>query len=269
MLNDKGDVTEAWTGESIKKLRTHLKHNDLSQGCDRCMHHIEKEKFIAVGAGQYDQFNIQKQYPVSLEFNLQNSTEDLHEWLDYFIPHLKTARFLGPEPFLNDLYYKIWEEIISVNRNCVIDVHTNGKVLDKRVTNIISKGLFRIRISANGLFSGRFDTPNEKANHEMLKNNINFFIKNSHRENIPVHLVFKPDRDNWKFAPQTIELCNQLQTFADIDLTDVEGDSSLWSMSKTETKSVYDYLITHQPKGKGLIAKINDRKYSSFLKYFS
>ncbi len=59
--------------------------------------------------------------------------------LEEFIPHLKEAKFLGGEPFLIDIYYKIWDKIIELNPSVKITITTNGTVFNKRVQEILEK----------------------------------------------------------------------------------------------------------------------------------
>ena len=77
--------------------------------------------------------------------------EKFLESLDPIIPDLKYVKFLGGEPFLINIYYEVWERIIECNPNCLIDVQTNGTILNDRVKDILERGNFRIGVSLDSL----------------------------------------------------------------------------------------------------------------------
>jgi len=268
LIEDPGtmDISNVWTGEPIQKLRHHLERNDMSQGCDLCKDRMESKLFQAVGARRYDGLKSNSRHPVCMEFNFDDPQEIQSGLLDHFLPHLKTARFLGPEPFSNDLYFRIWKKMISVNRSCIIDVLTSGYVLNEKVLNILGKGLFRIRISINSLIPKHTNESDVETDPDRLLKNIRTYAEISSRENIPIHLVFIPDKDNWKSLPEIVELCNNIKAFTDINLAEASDDRALWNLPKVEIKNVYDYFMTHLPKGSGLISKMNKKSYISFVK---
>ena len=63
--------------------------------------------------------NREKLPPLSSPYNDQFVKE-----LEEFIPHLTDAKFLGGEPFMIDIYLKIWERILQINPSVRIHITT-------------------------------------------------------------------------------------------------------------------------------------------------
>ncbi|MCO5260555.1 MAG: SPASM domain-containing protein [Crocinitomicaceae bacterium] len=135
-------INEIWFGDKKNKLTKALFKNDFSLGCLNCEYYV-KDNRKSSGAFQYDYLKEQKQYknyPTMFDFELGSSCNfecimcsgeyssairknrenkkpyyspyeefsgQFIEQLVPFIPHLTEMRFLGGEPFLMNIYYKI------------------------------------------------------------------------------------------------------------------------------------------------------------------
>jgi len=66
-------LNEIWKGEPVKKLRDHLKNNDLTLGCIFCKECLDASNFNGVAAQYYDTNSAVKDWPSSLEFELDNT----------------------------------------------------------------------------------------------------------------------------------------------------------------------------------------------------
>ena len=63
--------------------------------------------------------------------------DDFITQLEEFIPHLEQAFFVGGEPFMIEIYFKIWEKIVETNPSCMISVQTNGTILNQKVKALL------------------------------------------------------------------------------------------------------------------------------------
>jgi molybdenum cofactor biosynthesis enzyme MoaA len=77
-----------------------------------------------------------KTYAPNLFDNDQN-LEELLDQLKEFIPHLRTIRFTGGEPFAHKAFYKIAQMIADVNPTMEVDVTTNGSIYNTKVDKFV------------------------------------------------------------------------------------------------------------------------------------
>ena len=117
-------------------FRNKLHESDLSSGCELCLDIIKNKNFSGLLPPLYDIVSSKiSKYPTVMEFELSNNcnlqcimcpgrnsssfnTNEKAEFiyddafllqLEEFLPHLNEAKFIGGEPFLIPIYYKIWE----------------------------------------------------------------------------------------------------------------------------------------------------------------
>jgi MoaA/NifB/PqqE/SkfB family radical SAM enzyme len=55
-----------------------------------------------------------------------------------FLQHAESCHFLGGEPFLIPIYYKIWDIIREINPECHVSITTNGSIYTKRIEDILT-----------------------------------------------------------------------------------------------------------------------------------
>jgi len=174
-------IRDIWFGEKFTKLREAIKAYDLDYKCQTCKHYLETGNHVNVLAKAYDNDFPITPFPSMLEFELSNvcnlectmctgllssairkNREKLPklkspygdkfiEELREFIPHLHEARFNGGEPFLINIYWKIWDAIIELHPKLKMTIATNGSVLTDRVKNYLARGNFHINLSIDSL----------------------------------------------------------------------------------------------------------------------
>jgi molybdenum cofactor biosynthesis enzyme MoaA len=67
-----------------------------------------------------------------------------------FLPHLRSAKFLGGEPFLITEYYTIWEMMVEVAPAVNCHITTNGTQYNPRVERFMQKLNFGFAVSLDG-----------------------------------------------------------------------------------------------------------------------
>ena len=237
----KQSIKEIWFGKPAEKLRDYIRHNNLSSGCMGCHSQLSAGNFDAVKTKQYDElpFNGNK-YPSVIEFELSNvcnlecvmcsgnfsslirrKREQLPEipmsydeafvgQLDEFIPYLNETKFYGGEPFLIDIYYRIWDRIIQLNPNARISVQTNATIFNKRVESILKKANVHINISLDSLIKETYEGIRVNAKFDHVMENLNLFYDYCKTKNTFFGISTCLMRNNWREAPAFIEFCNRL-----------------------------------------------------------
>jgi MoaA/NifB/PqqE/SkfB family radical SAM enzyme len=197
-------IKEIWQGARTISLSNYLQKNDFSHGCERCKVSWDSENLMGAGFSLYERHPINKNYPTLLEFELNNTCnlecvmcfgefsssirrnrdklpalemkydDKFVTQLEEFIPYLKEAKFLGGEPFLIKIYYKIWEKIIEINPDCVIDIQTNATILNSGIKDLLERGRFRIGVSIDSQTKEIYEKIRVNSNYEIVKSNLEY-----------------------------------------------------------------------------------------------
>ncbi len=233
-------IKDIWFGENANKLRDALTKYDFSNGCDGCLMQLAASNFDATKAQQYDLQKLNRnKYPSVMEFELENlcnlecimcngdfsslirANREKREPLDIpydaafieqlkeFIPHLEEVKFYGGEPFLIEIYYKIWELIMEVNPNVRISVQTNATILNNRVKNILNKTNFHINISLDSLNKETYESIRINGKFERVIENIKWFIDYCHEKETFIGISACAMRNNWEELPEMVKFCNE------------------------------------------------------------
>lgn len=263
-------IGEIWKGNNITQLRDALKSNNLSLGCYSCQTQLEEGTFDSVLAKYFDVLPKRK-YPTLMEFELSNvcnlacvmcdgryssvirrEREKLppikNPYIDNFIveleeyiPHLRKAKFQGGEPFLIDVYYKIWEKIIELNPKCVISVQTNGSVLNEKIKSLLLKGRFHMTVSLDAVSKEIFDVIRLHGNFQKTMDNIDYFRAYCKKNNTYFGVATCPMQQNWHEIPEIIKLCNDLDAEINFNRVWDPPECALWNCSSEKLTEIYNF----------------------------
>lgn len=237
-------LDEIWHGERIGELRRSIAKHDLSQGCHYCQEQLSSQNFGGLKAQFYDSVpddpaeDPLRVLPRMMEFETSNlcnlecvmcsghfsslirsRREKLPPipnpydaaFVEQLRPYLKSlvwAKFLGGEPFLNPLYFKIWDVLAEVNPKVRISVTTNGSVLTDRVKGVLEALSPFIVMSVDSLVRERYEAIRQNASYDQLRDNIAYFLDYARRKDRPVNFAVCPMRSNWQDLPELLEFCN-------------------------------------------------------------
>jgi MoaA/NifB/PqqE/SkfB family radical SAM enzyme len=288
-------ITDIWNGEKIQELRTSLSNNDLSKGCFECKNRIESGNYDAVEAAKYDVFPWKNKYPIMLEFELSNQCnlqcimcsskfsssihrseselpvrqnfydDNFFRQLDEYIPHLVKAKFLGGEPFVIPVYYRIWDRILELNPKCIILVQTNATILNEKIKAYLNKGNFRIGISLESFRKDTYELIRKNADYEKVMENISYFADYAHRKKYPFWLAICPMQQNWKELPEIISRSNELKAHVFFNTVLNPYDCSLNSLPYADLKNVVEQLSSFKLPVRNIIEKKNKLHFECFL----
>ncbi len=289
-------ILDIWNGEKINLLRKHIVNNNLSLGCQFCQYDFDKKRYNSLQALHFDQIPLNSQYPSMMEFELditcnleckmcngdfsslirkkrdnlppleKKYDDNFVEELKPFFKHLKEARFSGGEPFLIEIYYKIWKSLIEINPSCLIIVQSNGTVLNEKVKSILNDGRFEIGVSLDSIEKKNFEAIRKNAKYETVINNINYFSEYCKRKKTSFRLSICVMRNNWSELPKYINYCNKLNAYASFHRVEKPETLSLKAWDYENLQKAYEHLSLFDCPSNSNLEITNKNHYESFLK---
>jgi len=246
----KNSIKEVWFGAYLDHMRKSLAEFDFSKGCDLCFNQIKTGNFKNSLLHKFDFYSnyTNNQFPSVFEFEITNicnyecimcggyfssSIRKNREKLDplkqvydnnfvdqlkEFIPHLKVCNFLGGEPFLTPIYYKIWNEILNLNPNINVFATTNGSILNNKVKEtVLSLPNFKLIFSLDSLNENTYSFIRKNGNLKTVLETFNFF----NDLNRVAGIAFCPMIQNIYELPNIIEFC--IKYNIDLSINTVRG----------------------------------------------
>jgi molybdenum cofactor biosynthesis enzyme MoaA len=231
-----GDVSREsidaiWHGEKIKVLREAIAAYDFSYGCQFCEWRIGLGSFTSLTPRGWDRFPVwdrDPEWPQMMEFSISNTCnlecvmcagyassairanrerlpplpkpyhEGFFSELRKYLPHLKRAKFLGGEPFLQTECFKIWEMMIAQGLRIPCHVTTNGTQWNRRVESVLSLLPVEIAISMDGISKSTVEQIRFKADYDALLKNVRAFHAYARANSTGISLTFCLLRHNWE-----------------------------------------------------------------------
>jgi radical SAM protein with 4Fe4S-binding SPASM domain len=290
-------IMEIWKGSKIASLRDRLKDYRFDLGCNGCKEGICASKYANVMAASYDDYNNSSNnpYPIRMDFELSatcnlacimcdghlSSTyrkhfqqlapvKDLYDetfltQLTEFLPYLKKANFLGGEPFLFELNYKIWEELLLVNDSCNIHIQTNGHILNNKVKSILEKGRFSIGMSLESLQKNKFENIRLYGNYEKFIRHFRYFKAYCKKKNSYFNLAISPLRTTIDELADFISFANTEQVAIYLNTVLEPHDLAIWSLPSRNIHKIIEQFKNISFGSNNIIETNNISQFHSFL----
>src|SRR5262249_50045574 len=177
----------------------------FDQGCSYCEWQIGARNFTNLAISKWDRLPVSAldpRWPLQMEFSISNTCnlecvmcngsasslirarrdklpplvspygDRFFEELRGSLPHLRMAKFLGGEPFLQEHCYRIWEMMIEDGVRFPSHVTTNGTVFNRRVERILESLDIGISISLDGITKQTIEAIRRNARYETLMYNL-------------------------------------------------------------------------------------------------
>ena len=233
-------IREAWTGEKANELRQFISENNLSSGCHACYAKLISKNYFATGARIYDAYKIKSQGPSLMEFEItskcnlecimcngENSSlirknrengdpypmvydDNFVKQFTEFIPYLKEARFVGGEPFMEDIYYKMWEMISGNGKNTLISILTNGTILNERIISFYKNNNVNISFSIDSVNKDTYQAIRINADYEKVSDNFKKILEISKQYKRGINVNVCPLRINMWEIPEILNYYTNL-----------------------------------------------------------
>lgn len=247
-------VTQIIHGEKRKALQKALENQDFSLGCKHCLELINAGNYEGVEARLYDGLKSNKNwYPSEMIFELDNTCnlecimcegqfssailknrehklykpgpydDAFVEQIKPYLSKLEVAKFMGGEPFLIKIHYKIWDAILDINPHCIINLQTNGTVFNEKIESLLKRGRFQIGVSIDSLQKEKFETIRKNAVFENVMDNLDKYIAAGRKSGHYIHISVCPMQQNRYEIPDIVRFCNNKNVFIYFNTVYTEG----------------------------------------------
>lgn len=189
--------------------------------------------------------------------------------LEEFLPHLTDAKFLGGEPFMIDIYYKIWDRIKVVNPKIKVHITTNGTILNQRIKDLIESFRTIIIISLDSLNKETYERIRVRSNFDTVMANINYYHEYSLRSKNITSIAICPMIYNWKELPDFQKFCIEKKFSMHFNTVTYPEHLSLKTLPPEELENVIQYLEKYTlnpiPANKKDFRNTSIRVYNDFI----
>jgi sulfatase maturation enzyme AslB (radical SAM superfamily) len=268
-------IHEIFNGENIQNFRKRLMKYDLSEGCQMCYKMLVNKDYTNLIAKDYELFQTSKKAVLkNIKFELSNECnlecemcwgelsssirenieklpkiqspygEDFIEQLKPFWKDIEKATFLGGEPFLIKLYYKIWDEIIQNNPDINILVVSNGTILNDKIKQLLDKGKFYFALSIDSFQKETYEKIRRNAVFEKTMSNFEYFYQYSKGNNRWITVNICPMKQNWKEIPEMVNTLTERGVNVFFNMVDFPISHSLRGLKAEQILEVYNYFNT-------------------------
>ncbi|MBL7777704.1 MAG: twitch domain-containing radical SAM protein [Chitinophagales bacterium] len=172
--------------------------------------------------------------------------------LDEFIPHLTDAKFLGGEPFMIEIYLKIWERILKINPSVCIHITTNGTFLNNRIKDLLEGLKAGIILSIDSVNKDTYEKIRVNGKYEKVMENMSYLLDYTKRKKTFISMAACPITYNWKELPQMLEFCMERNIALYFNAVFSPAELSLKEQSLAYQQEVISHLESYKlPEQKG------------------
>jgi molybdenum cofactor biosynthesis enzyme MoaA len=292
-------LQQIWNGDVFSLYRKAIRQKELPIACATCKRAIQNGEYNSVKINQYDNLKVSKFFknkPRLIEMALSNNCnlecimcngtqsssirtnrekrpsnksifgQNFREELSEFIPDLQEIVFAGGEPFLNPLYYDIWEDAIRLNPKCYLSVVTNGTILNDRIKSLMERGNFKINLSLDAMTKETYESIRVNANFEETMSNMKYFGDTLARQGKKLHIPICPLRANRFELPDLVRFCNANNY--SINFVNVNGavDVAMYSMTSSELKELKNIYVHQKYRDTDEISKKNIMEFKELTR---
>ncbi|MDD3858562.1 MAG: radical SAM protein [Bacteroidales bacterium] len=207
----------------------HISANNLSKGCQICNDNINSGNFSGVMATDYNKHDIGKNIK-RIDFELSDFCNldcamcdrnkknknsiyngNFFEEIKPYLNKLEATNFLGGEPFIIDIYYKIWDYLLNHNKNCNINIQSNGTIINDRIVNLVSNDKVFISLSIDSVNKSSYEKIRKGADFDKMINNFNVFNNIMMKKSHSMYISVCPIAYNANEIPKIVKFANENQ----------------------------------------------------------
>lgn len=168
--------------------------------------------------------------------------------LEPYLPYVVETDFLGGEPFLMPLYYKIWALIARVNPKTRVCILTNATTLDDRTKALLESLNCWIHVSIDSFRKSTYETIRRGASYDVVMANSRYFQDLMAERGLPVIWRLCPMRLNWQELPDTVRYCTENGIGLFFNQLDSPIGLSLTTLPVDELAHVVGTLEAEEPR---------------------
>lgn len=254
-------IKQIITSTPRKLQQKHLKANNLLLGCEICQENIVTRNISGILATGYKYLQIKK-HITRIDFELSNycnincimcerdkSKKKIiydYNFIEEIKPYLKKlefANFIGGEPFVIEIYYKIWDILLKENPNCKISIQTNGTIFNSKIKDLLERGNFYVNISLDALDERLYNDIRKGARLDNVLQNFEKFNSIMQKKNHIMQISVCPMRINWQEIPKLVEFANINNCQIFFNHVDYPGYLSLKYTSPSFLQNIIKHFI--------------------------
>jgi len=182
-----------------------------------------------------------------------------------FIPALTDLKFLGGEPFLIEIYYKIWDKIALINPGARVHITTNGTVLNQKVKDLLSKLNVGIVVSIDSLVPENFEQIRVGAKLDKVLDNFHYFKELTKHKGSYLGIACCAMSNNWKDLPAIVDFANKQEVSLHFNVVWNPGHLSLRYLDHDELEMIEQYLSAQTFKTSNSIHTRNLNAYHQLI----
>ncbi|MBN2776014.1 MAG: radical SAM protein [Bacteroidales bacterium] len=260
--------------------------NNLSNGCQICNENINSGNYSGVMATDYNKHEIGKNIK-RIDFELsdfcnldclmcerdkknKNSiyNDSFFEELKPYLKNLEATNFLGGEPFLIDIYYKIWDYLLIHNKNCNINIQSNGTVINDRIIELVSNEKVFISLSIDSVNKSSYEKIRKGADFDKMIKNFNVFNNIMKKKSHSMYVSVCPIAYNAAEIPEIVKFANESQCRIFFNRVVSPTELSLDNRSEGEYKQLLDnyYDQLNELSSNTEIEHYNKQTFGDFVK---
>lgn len=290
-------IKEVIKGTKIRELRSKLNNYTFPESCWYCQQEIENQRFYQAGCKKYDYLSEHenKDFITSLEFQTSNQCNlecimctgeysslirsnrekgKAHAnpyddaFVEQVIPLLQNAKyasFTGGEPFVNALYYKIWDKLIELESDIEITISTNGTIFNERIKEYLEKLNMSITLSIDSMDKNTYENIRQGASYEKVMNNIESFMEIHHHKNRLFSIKTVLMEQNIDHFPELFGFFNNKHTQIYPKLVWAPVDLSLRFFEKSKLISIIEKLNNRCFENINNVQKFNRIRYQEII----
>lgn len=184
---------------------------------------------------------------------------DFLKEIEPLLLNIKSANFTGGEPFLIEIYYKIWNFIIEHNPTCKISITTNGTILNEEIKKIISQGNFNINVSLDTIDPKLYEKIRVGASFKAVEDNLYYFTKYSQEKGNSLNLSICPMQINIETLPNIGNYAKEHHLGFYLNTIIAPYEQALWSLENSQFKNIIKILTDKNPFNK------KDQAYEEYV----
>ncbi len=289
----KNSLHEIWFGKKAQDFRQAMSKSAINNyGCDLCVNQVKNREYTNAKPKQFDNLtSSQEGYPVILDFALHNtcnlecvmcqgmSSSSIRKnrdrlpplpmtyderFIDEIHPFIHNASqfvFAGGEPFLIEIYFKIWELIAQKQKRVTVDIVTNGTIMSSKVKRILDLMPVNISVSIESLEEKNYSLIRKNASLTETLSNIETFYQYCNEKGSSFSLSICPMQINWREVPEMVRFANERNIALYIHTVNSPASLALWNLKSEELLRIADY---YESIALSRITPPQQRNYSAF-----
>ena len=264
-----------WKGQAVKDIRRALEQSSFAVGCQYCEWQMATGEFINLSMQKWDALPVHAKdpaWPLQMEFSIGNTcnlecvmcdgkassairahreklppivspySDSFFEELRSYLPHLKKARFLGGEPFLQKECFRIWNMLIEDDVTLPCHITTNGTQFNKRVEGTLEQIPCSISISLDGYRKKTIEAIRVNAKYDVLMKNVSAFREYTRQKRTGYGLTYCLMRPNWEEFGDFCLFADSLGCHVFVNAVRRPSHLSLYTLKQDELARIADSL---------------------------